>query len=112
MQLLNQLYIEGVTIYPIVYDVLPITQKNISTKEFKKYIKIILRHLVIWQCNINVKNNIKCVKNLSNSVGNIGFRDASAYHLLLGGSGESHLFRKQKEKINEEIKGEALKIVI
>ena len=55
------------------------------------------------------KTTSNAVKNLSNSVGNIGFRDASAYHLLLGGSGESHLFRKQKEKINEEIKRQALK---
>lgn len=108
ISLLNSLYSEGVRIFPVVYDVLPITHENYFDENIHKIHKLYFESSIKFGNIISMsKTTSNEVKKLSEKVGNLNFRKTEAYHCLLGGAGESNLFNKQADtKINKEIKQE------
>ena len=104
--LLNNLYSEGVRIFPIIYDILPITSEEYFDDNIHKIHKMYFESSIMFGNIISMsKTTSDECKKLSEKVGNINFRKTKAYHCLLGGAGESNLFNKQLDKkVSKDIK--------
>ena len=109
--LLSNMYSEGVRIFPIVYDILPITKEEYFDENIHKIHKMYFESAIMFGNIISMsKTTSDDFKKLSEKVGNINFKKTNAYHCLLGGAGESGLFNKKVDKkVSKDIKQQIFK---